>query len=58
MKKILFISGSLGLGHIGRDLAIVNELRRIQPDIQISWLADYPATLVLEQKKEKLPQRC
>ena len=54
MKKVLFISGSLGLGHIGRDLAIVNKLRKSNPDIQVSWLADYPATLVLEQAKEKL----
>ena len=54
MKKVLFISGSLGLGHIGRDLAIVNKLRKSNPEIQVSWLADYPATLVLEQAKEKL----
>jgi predicted glycosyltransferase len=27
MKKILYISGSLGLGHIARDLAIAKELR-------------------------------
>jgi predicted glycosyltransferase len=54
MKAILFISGSLGLGHIGRDLAIVNKLRELNPDVQVSWLADYPATLVLEQAGEKL----
>ena len=54
MKNILFISGSLGLGHIGRDLAIINKLRELNPDIQVSWLADYPATLMLEQAGEKL----
>jgi spore coat polysaccharide biosynthesis predicted glycosyltransferase SpsG len=27
--KILYISGSLGLGHVTRDLAIVREMRRI-----------------------------
>lgn len=54
MKNILFISGSLGLGHIGRDLAIVHKLRELNSDIQISWLADYPATLMLEQSGEKL----
>ncbi len=54
MKRILFISGSLGLGHIGRDLAIANELRRLNPAVQLSWLADYPATLVLEQAGETL----
>jgi len=27
-KKVLFISGSLGLGHIFRDLEIANELKK------------------------------
>ena len=54
MKKVLFISGSLGLGHIGRDVAIANKLRKSNPDIQVYWLADYPATLFLEQAKETL----
>ena len=54
MKNILFISGSLGLGHISRDLAIVNKLRELNPDVQVSWLADYPATLMLEQAGEDL----
>jgi UDP:flavonoid glycosyltransferase YjiC (YdhE family) len=39
MKKILFISGSVGLGHVSRDLAIAAELRRISPDVEVSWLA-------------------
>lgn len=42
-KKLLYISGSLGLGHAGRDLQIVKELRRLRPDIEITWLADDPA---------------
>ena len=54
MKKVLFISGSLGLGHVGRDLAIAKMLQKSNPDIQISWLADYPATTVLKQAGEKL----
>ncbi len=54
MKRILFISGSLGLGHIGRDLKIAEELRKSNPDIQISWLADYPATTVLKEANEWL----
>lgn len=28
-KKVLFISGSLGLGHAIRDLAIARELRKM-----------------------------
>ena len=54
MKKVLFISGSLGLGHVGRDLEIAKMLRQLSPEIQISWLADNPATTVLEQAGEKL----
>jgi len=54
MKKVLFISGSLGLGHVGRDLEIAKMLRKSNPDIQISWLADNPATTVLKQAGETL----
>jgi UDP:flavonoid glycosyltransferase YjiC (YdhE family) len=54
MRKILFISGSLGLGHITRDIAIGNELRRINPEIEISWLAAHPASLVLRDAGEIL----
>ena len=54
MKELLFISGSLGLGHVGRDLEIARLLRKFNPEIQISWLADNPATTVLKQVREKL----
>jgi UDP-N-acetylglucosamine:LPS N-acetylglucosamine transferase len=54
LKKILFISGSIGLGHVGRDLEIAKELRKIQPEIEISWLAESPASDVLENAGEKL----
>lgn len=53
MKKILFISGSLGLGHITRDLTIVKELRSQYPDIEIYWIAYEPALSVLIQAGEK-----
>jgi len=54
VKKVLFISGSLGLGHVGRDLEITKMLRKSNPEIQVSWLADNPATTVLKQAGEKL----
>ena len=54
VNKILFISGSLGLGHIGRDLEIVKMLRKSNSDLQVSWLADKPATTVLKEAGEKL----
>ncbi|HSQ34680.1 MAG TPA: glycosyltransferase [Candidatus Binatia bacterium] len=54
MKKILFISGSIGLGHIFRDLAIARELRRLHPGIEIQWLAAGPAAQELKNAGEEL----
>jgi UDP-N-acetylglucosamine:LPS N-acetylglucosamine transferase len=53
-KKILYISGSIGLGHISKDLAIARKLREINPGVEITWLAADPATHVLEKKGEPL----
>lgn len=53
-KKILFVSGSLGLGHVTRDLVIAKELRKQHPDIDISWIAADPASMVLKEAGEKL----
>jgi len=53
-KSILYISGSLGLGHITRDLAVAKELRRQEPEVEISWLAAHPATLLLEDAGEDI----
>jgi UDP-N-acetylglucosamine:LPS N-acetylglucosamine transferase len=52
--EVLFFSGSIGLGHIVRDLAIAEELRRQVPGIQISWLAAHPADLLLKEAGEKV----
>ncbi|MBM3295373.1 MAG: hypothetical protein FJY82_12755 [Candidatus Aminicenantes bacterium] len=54
MKKILFISGSIGLGHAVRDLAMARELRRMRPDAEISWIACPPASRILRDAGEKL----
>lgn len=53
MKKILFISGSLGLGHIARDLVIARELRNKFSDLEINWIAYEPALSVLISAGEK-----
>jgi len=53
MKKILYISGSLGLGHITRDLVIAKELRSQFTDIEIYWVASEPALSVLVRAGEK-----
>jgi len=53
-KKILFISGSLGLGHIVRDLAIAKELRKRIPAVEIHWIAAHPATILLAEAGESI----
>ena len=52
--RILFISGSVGLGHATRDLAIAAALRRTLPDLAIDWLAAPPASDCLRQAGERL----
>jgi UDP:flavonoid glycosyltransferase YjiC (YdhE family) len=52
--KVLYVSGSLGLGHVTRDLAIAAEMRRMYPDADIVWIAGSPASDVLEAAGERL----
>jgi hypothetical protein len=54
MPKVLYVSGSIGLGHVSKDLAIVRELRRARPGIDIIWLAGNPASEVLRVAGEKV----
>jgi UDP-N-acetylglucosamine:LPS N-acetylglucosamine transferase len=54
LSKILFISGSIGMGHVTRDLAIAREFRKVQPNAEIIWLAGEPAVTVLRNAGEKL----
>ena len=53
-KKVLFISSPIGLGHARRDVAIADELRVLQPDIGIDWLAQDPVTRVLNAAGETI----
>ena len=47
VKRLLFISGSLGLGHINRDMAIAKRLRDVYPEVEIQWLASGTAAKVV-----------
>jgi pimeloyl-ACP methyl ester carboxylesterase/predicted glycosyltransferase len=53
-KRALYISSPIGLGHVRRDLAIADELRRLHPDLQIDWLAQHPVTAALEAHGERI----
>ena len=46
-KRALYVSSPIGLGHARRDIAIARELRRLQPAIQLDWLAQHPVTAAL-----------
>ena len=52
--RVLYISGSIGLGHARRDLAIARELRRLEPGVEIAWLAGEPARQVIAEAGEML----
>ncbi len=52
--RALMISSPIGLGHARRDLAIARELRALEPDLQIDWLAQDPVTRVLEAEGEAI----
>jgi pimeloyl-ACP methyl ester carboxylesterase/predicted glycosyltransferase len=53
-RRALYISSPIGLGHARRDLAIVGELRRLRPDLEVDWLAQHPVTEVLEAAGERI----
>jgi UDP-N-acetylglucosamine:LPS N-acetylglucosamine transferase len=50
--KVLFYSGSLGLGHVNRDIAIANEIRKRAKDLEIVWIAGEPAITRLKEVGE------
>src|SRR5215203_445116 len=52
--RVLYISGSVGLGHARRDLAIARELRRLDSGVEIVWLAGEPARQVIAGAGETL----
>jgi hypothetical protein len=54
MSRLLFYSGSIGLGHVTRDVAIADEIRKLRPDIEIDWLAAPPASDYLDDRGEHL----
>jgi len=52
--KILWISSPIGLGHVKRDLAIVNEMRARIPDLTIHWLCVDPVRSYLKAMGETI----
>lgn len=52
--RVLYVSSPIGLGHVRRDLAITDELRRLRPDVEVDWLAQDPVTAVLQAAGERV----
>lgn len=53
-KRVLYVSSPIGLGHAQRDVSIADELRKLQPDLEIDWLAQHPVTAVLQARGERI----
>ena len=53
-KRALYLSSPIGLGHARRDVAVVEELRKLHPDLEVDWLAQHPVTAVLEDAGERV----
>ena len=53
-KRALYISSPIGLGHARRDVAVAKELKKLEPDLHIDWLAQDPVTRVLEAEGETI----
>ena len=54
VKRALYVSSPIGLGHARRDVAIAIELRRLIPGLEIDWLAQHPVTEVLKAQGERI----
>jgi hypothetical protein len=54
MPRLLYLSGSMGLGHVTRDVAIVDKIRKIRPDTEIDWIATSPAREYLTERGERV----
>ena len=52
VKRALYLSSPIGLGHARRDLAVTRELRKLHPDLQVDWLAQDPVTRFLQANDE------
>ena len=53
-SRILWISSPIGLGHVKRDLAIADAMRKQKSDLSIDWLAMDPVKTFLEDNGERI----
>lgn len=53
-RRVLFLSSPIGLGHVRRDLAIAEALRRQVPGLRVDWLSQSPVTEFLAGRGERV----
>ncbi|PVZ11687.1 alpha/beta hydrolase [Actinomycetospora cinnamomea] len=53
-RRALYLSSPIGLGHVRRDRAVAEELRRRVPDLAIDWLTQDPVSSVLARAGERV----
>ncbi|MET8153783.1 alpha/beta fold hydrolase [Actinoplanes sp. NPDC049668] len=53
-ERVLYLSSPIGLGHVERDVAVVEALRREHPGLEVDWLAQHPITEVLTRRGERV----
>ena len=53
-RRLLYLSSPIGLGHVRRDVAIVEALRLQVPDLRVDWLSQSPVTEFLERSGERV----
>ncbi|WP_426244495.1 alpha/beta fold hydrolase [Nocardioides sp. LHG3406-4] len=51
--SVLYLSSPIGLGHVRRDLAIVEALREVR-DVDVQWLTQSPVSDFLEHRGERV----
>lgn len=50
--RVLYLSSPIGLGHVRRDLAVVDAMREQQPDLEVEWLTQSPVAEFLQARGE------
>ncbi len=50
--RALYLSSPIGLGHVRRDLAVADAMRRMRPDLEVEWLTQSPVADFLEARGE------
>jgi UDP:flavonoid glycosyltransferase YjiC (YdhE family) len=53
-RRVLWLSSPIGLGHIQRDIAMAQALRKLHPDVTVDFLAADPARRAVEAAGERL----